>query len=132
MKYPSLPVAITSLVLALICVTVPVTPETRVLILSVAGLGGALCAYLYAAPAHAISLEKSTLLGASAGLIGGLVGYTASALAAWKAGNADVVFNLPSLNLAIVGLVKLVLAAGFGGLAVGLLSRVRRAAVKEQ
>jgi hypothetical protein len=87
----------------------------------------------YRAPIYnPISLEKSALAGASVGVIGGLLGFGASVLAAWKMGNAEAMLNLRSLNLAIVGLIQLALAAG-GGLIVGLLSRVhaRKAAVKE-
>lgn len=132
MKYPSIPVTIASLVLASVCVRVPVTAEGLVVIMSVAGLGGALCTYLYAP--RSITLEKGTLVGASVGLIGGLLGFVASVLVLWKTGNTGVIFNLRSLNLAIVGLIQLALAAGVGGLAVGLLSRVRarKAAVKEE
>ena len=132
MKYPPLPFAVVSLVLALLCVALPLNTERIVLIFLVAGFGGALCAYLYAARVPAISLEKSTLIGASAGVIGGLLGFIASVLAVWKSCNAEVIFNLRSLNLAVVGVIELALASGVGGLTVGLLSRIRarRAAVK--
>ena len=132
MKYPPLPFAVVSLVLALLCVALPLNTERIVLIFLVAGFGGALWAYLYAARVPAISLEKSTLIGASAGVIGGLLGFIASVLAVWKSCNAEVIFNLRSLNLAVVGVIELALASGVGGLTVGLLSRIRarRAAVK--
>ncbi len=135
MRYPSLPVIVASLVLAVLCVAVPLTAESLILILLAAALSGALCTYLHATPStRAISLEKSALLGASVGLIGGLVAFAASVLGVWKAGNLDVIFNARSLNLAVVGLIKLALASGAGGLTVGLVSRVRlrRAVVKEE
>ena len=135
MKASSITLMVASLLLGLLCFALPLNTERLVLIFLVAGFGGALCTYRYAAPSlRAISLEKSALLGASVGLIGGLIAIVATVLGLWKSDNLDVIFNSSSLNFAAVRVIKLALASGAGGLTVGLLSRVRfrPAVVKEE
>ena len=112
---------------------VPPTPEAHLPLMLLACIGGALCAYVYSRVSLTeISLEKSALVGCSAGIIGGCLCFGSTAVVLATLGNTDVVLNLHSFNLAIIGLVELTLSSGFGGLLIHLIMRGRRNSAVEK
>ena len=88
MKYALATTALSGIVLATFCLMVPPTPEGHIPLFLLAVIGGALCTYVYSRKAFAeISLERSAIVGCSAGLVGGLVCFGSTALVLSVLGN---------------------------------------------
>lgn len=127
MKYAIATTALAGIVLAAFCLMAPPTPEGHIPLFLLAVIGGALCTYVYSRGSVAeTSLERSAIVGCSAGLVGGLLCFGSTALVLFVLGKTEVVLNTHSLNLAILGLVELGLASGFGGLVTQIALRGRR------
>jgi hypothetical protein len=116
-------------VLASFCLIVHPTGGGRILLMTLALVGGAFYAYVYARYAgSSIRVEKSAIVGFSVGAVGAVICFASSAIILSVSGNSEVVFNLHSLNLAIIGLIQLAVSSGVGGFIVGILFRNRHRA----
>lgn len=114
------------MVLASFCLMIHPTVGGRILLISVAVVNGTVCAYLYARyspPSRRI--EKSAIIGFSVGALGAVFCFGSSAVIVSVSGNSEAVFNLHSLNLAIIGVTQLALSSAVGGIIGGMLVRNR-------
>jgi hypothetical protein len=113
----------------MLCFLLMVSPgrEWEILFLLLSGSIGASITYLCNKTSpNILSLKKATMLGASVGFTAGLVYFVSSAMIYLIVANSDIILNLRSLSLAVIGIVQLAVASGLGGLAVGLLSKLGR------
>lgn len=116
-------------VLASFCLIIHPTVGGRILLISLAVVDGALCAYVYGRYSPpSIRIEKSAIIGFSVGAIGAVICFGSSAVILSVSGNSEAVFNLISLNLAIIGVTQLALSSAVGGLIVGILFKHRHRA----
>ena len=110
--------------LALLCLMVPPTKHWHFLLLVLAGVGGAICAYISIRRSLISNrIEKSAVIGGVVGVVAGLLCFGIHAFVLSVTGNIQVVLNLRSLNLAIIGVTQLTLSSAFGGLIAGILLR---------
>ena len=97
------------------------------LFLVLSGGIGALFAYCcYKSSAGALSLTKGPLVGGVVGFAAGLMFFICSAAIYLVIANAAVVFNAHSMSVAVIGIVRLALASGFGGLVLALIIKLSR------
>jgi hypothetical protein len=100
--------------------------------LSVAGILGGLTTYFSRTHSSIrLHLNKAAAIGGAVGLAAGVFNFVSGAVFFLVVTNRNIVFNTRSIKLAIIGLVQLTVASGFGGLVMGLLLRLRRTVVEK-
>jgi hypothetical protein len=122
--------------ISMLCFLLMVSPRRQweILFFFLSGGIGALLSYFcYKTSPNSFSLKKGTVVGASVGLAAGFVYFVSSAIIYFVAVDIDIILNVRSLSLAVIGIVQLIVASGLGGLVVGLLSKLgRRSSVIER
>jgi hypothetical protein len=114
---------------SILCFSIISSPrwEWDFLFLLLSGCIGALFAYCcYKSSVGSLSLTKSAVVGAAVGVAAGIIYFTCSAIIYLLVANTAVVFDKESMSLVVIGLVRLAVVSGLGGLAIGLVSKLRR------